>query len=921
MDRAVVSASVVIVRAARRLRLLALLACALIAAASLPAAPAGKRAPAAAPPPTAAAAPVAPAPARQGDHAAVLVEPVAATTSSAAARCIRWAASRGGRPRSIARAPRRTRRWCSTRGDLFLPQRGGLPRRQAARPRRDRAPRPPARVGVTGAWERPRWLPGERDLAIGLPLLRRLAKQAGIPMLAANLYGRDGKRLFDADRIVDAAGIKIGVFGVSAPPTPDDAAAFKAAGIDARDPAAAARDGGRRPARARRAARVALVHVGDGERDPQAARGRARHRLGGARAQRHEPGDAREGRRRAHAGGDDPGQTRRAAWTCTSSATSWRSPTAASAPMIETILADHRRQLTEYDQRLGDTDPAAMRDYYEQRRKEIEKAIERESALLQQLARGDHRQLVREPDHPARRGRRPTSRASRCWSTPTTRRTPGGRRPGSRSGWARTERPTRPSPPRPPPAAAAARATSAPRACGACHAPALAQWKTTKHARALSALARVGRDKDPSCVGCHVTGYLQAGGPRHRGRAQPTSPTSAASRATGPGSKHGAAADKRGTLARAVPEATCRGCHTADVTNGEFDYKKFDRHRRPGAQGPAPRPGKALAPGRRSTIVGPSWPIPPPSRSRSRCSGRPLPPLERRGTRAGRDVSAGTPPRPASRPLAPRRPRAPSPRSASRPHRSGAAPPRRRASAPAEPPPGANFETLGTGAVRTRDIGTLLSSFVDRCDDEKRDIDRARCRATTRVPAPDAAASGRSRSRPTIRRSIAVSDYDAAVKGYHVALAGCVACSKPVDDRARERAAAGHAQGPRQGRGLADEGGRRCRATPSASTAWRTPSSWLDTERPFLRAEFLFQPDAGSRVDVRRQPRRRAEAAGRARLQPLHGRRAGVEAAVDGRSADRPAPGHEDPTCAGAKSRGATEQRRRRRRPTICRRS
>ena len=106
-------------------------------------------------------------------------------------------------------------------------------------------------------------VPGERDLAIGLPLLRKLAKQAGIPLLAANLYGRDGKRLFDADKIVDAAGIKIGLFGVSAPPTPDDAAAFKAAGIDARDPAAAAREAvaGLRARGAKIV--VALVHVGD----------------------------------------------------------------------------------------------------------------------------------------------------------------------------------------------------------------------------------------------------------------------------------------------------------------------------------------------------------------------------------------------------------------------------------------------------------------------------------------------------------------------------------------------------------------------------------------------------------------------------------------------------------------------------------
>jgi hypothetical protein len=112
-------------------------------------------------------------------------------------------------------------------------------------------------------------------------------------------------------------------------------------------------------------------------------------------------------------------------------------------------------------------------------------------------------------------------------------------------------------------------------ACGACHAPALAQWKTTKHARALAALAKVGRDRDPSCVGCHVTGYLQAGGPRDIADARERFANVGCESCHGPGSKHGAAADKRGTLARAVPEATCRGCHTPDVTNGEFDYKKF----------------------------------------------------------------------------------------------------------------------------------------------------------------------------------------------------------------------------------------------------------------------------------------------------------------------------------------------------------
>src|SRR6185369_11557790 len=50
--------------------------------------------------------------------------------------------------------------------------------------------------------------------------------------------------------------------------------------------------------------------------------------------------------------------------------------------------------------------------------------------------------------------------------------------------------------------------------CGNCHQPALAFWQTTKHARALESLARTKRDRDPTCVGCHVTGFLRPGGTR-----------------------------------------------------------------------------------------------------------------------------------------------------------------------------------------------------------------------------------------------------------------------------------------------------------------------------------------------------------------------------------------------------------------------
>ena len=90
-------------------------------------------------------------------------------------------------------------------GDLFLPRprkrRGGKRPDSGEIERRARLLAAAyGRIGTTAM------LPGERDLVLGLPLLRRLAKQQHLPLLASNLYGRDGKRLFDADKIVDAAG-------------------------------------------------------------------------------------------------------------------------------------------------------------------------------------------------------------------------------------------------------------------------------------------------------------------------------------------------------------------------------------------------------------------------------------------------------------------------------------------------------------------------------------------------------------------------------------------------------------------------------------------------------------------------------------------------------------------------------------------
>ena len=265
-------------------------------------------------------------------------------------------------------------------GDLFMPQLAALGREPDDGEIERRARLLTAAFGRMGTTA---LLPGERDLAIGVPRLRRLAKQAHIPLIASNLYGADGKRLFEADRIIDAAGVKIGLFGVTVPTSPDDAT-LKAAGIEARDPKAAAREEVA-SLRARGAKLiVAMVHVGSGDANRKlvgdvpgidwAVLGhtgmnyQSPEKAGSARMLEAMMQGKHVGRLDLHVIGDqlvfkDRGE---------------RSE-------IETILADHKHQLTDYDKRLGETDPATMRDYYEQRRKEVEAAIARETALLQML--------------------------------------------------------------------------------------------------------------------------------------------------------------------------------------------------------------------------------------------------------------------------------------------------------------------------------------------------------------------------------------------------------------------------------------------------------------------------------------------------------------------------------------------------------
>jgi 2',3'-cyclic-nucleotide 2'-phosphodiesterase (5'-nucleotidase family) len=226
--------------------------------------------------------------------------------------------------------------------------------------------------------------PGEGDLAIGVPLLKKVTASFKIPVVSSNLYGRDGQRLFTADRLIDAGGTKIGFFGVTAPPTAADANRWRADGIVVRDPVDAARESAE-ALRARGAEIVvALVHAGlpaENRRLVAAMKGVDWAVLGHSALNLESPEPSGGARLlEAQSEGKDLG---RLDLHLVNGARTFvdRSERAE----IASILADHRRQLHDDDRTLGELDPASAEAYYQQRRLDLGAAIARETALLARL--------------------------------------------------------------------------------------------------------------------------------------------------------------------------------------------------------------------------------------------------------------------------------------------------------------------------------------------------------------------------------------------------------------------------------------------------------------------------------------------------------------------------------------------------------
>jgi hypothetical protein len=110
-------------------------------------------------------------------------------------------------------------------------------------------------------------------------------------------------------------------------------------------------------------------------------------------------------------------------------------------------------------------------------------------------------------------------------------------------------------------------------ACADCHEEAVAQWKTTVHARGYETLVTANKQFDLSCVSCHVTGFRQPGGSevvenQHLQAVQ-------CEQCHGPGSLH-VADPSSANIQLAAPSSVCLNCHTPEHSD-TFEYEAYLR--------------------------------------------------------------------------------------------------------------------------------------------------------------------------------------------------------------------------------------------------------------------------------------------------------------------------------------------------------
>ncbi len=148
------------------------------------------------------------------------------------------------------------------------------------------------------------------------------------------------------------------------------------------------------------------------------------------------------------------------------------------------------------------------------------------------------------------------------------------------------------------------------------------------------------------------------------------------------------------------------------------------------------------------------------------------------------------------------------------------------------------FESAAKTAAPTSDLGLLVSPVVQDCDKARREIDKVRCRGLA------AFFKGRDVGPSAFVRVVdeaqvvSASSYDAAIKGYHLRLVGCLTCQEPVQAPGGDKRWV-TLKTPVKGADTMTQAVELARPAMSFANA-EEAAAWLDDVKPNLRAEFLF---------------------------------------------------------------------------------
>ena len=120
--------------------------------------------------------------------------------------------------------------------------------------------------------------------------------------------------------------------------------------------------------------------------------------------------------------------------------------------------------------------------------------------------------------------------------------------------------------------------------CVACHERQAAQWKKTDHADAFASLEPSGKQRDPACIGCHTTGFLQAGGAQNMETVTAYFTEVGCESCHGPSQPHVARMDKhQGTSRKRRPRPLPRLPHARPEPGSVRRRRRHETDHRPGA--------------------------------------------------------------------------------------------------------------------------------------------------------------------------------------------------------------------------------------------------------------------------------------------------------------------------------------------------